>query len=154
MGRQQRSAIIAAWLAAVCLTFDAPVAYSKPIPLTLGAQATYRTIHEFRLSGYAQWAINDAVALRVQGGPALLAGRAAATALGGPVLSLDVLTWVPSIYVMGGVRGPSIRPLVQVGAELKRYVSLHTGVSLGLCGEWAGTGRFGGAVAVGGAWSF
>ena len=67
----------------------------------------------------------------------------------GPALTFDVYTWVPSLYLLGGISARDVRPLVQLGAELKRYVSLHTAMTLNVAGEWMGERDFGVFVSLG-----
>ena len=122
---------------------------AKPLPLTVGGQLGYRSVHELRLLGHVQWAWTDTFSLRVAGGPRLLAGPIKGTVAAGPVASFDVYTWVPSLYLLGGISAQDVRPLVQWGVEAKRYLSMHTGMTLGVAGEWIGKSDFGAFVSLG-----
>jgi hypothetical protein len=122
---------------------------AKPLPLTVGGQLGYRSVHELRLMGQVQWACTDTFSLRVIGGPRLLAGPVKGTVAAGPVASFDVYTWVPSLYLLGGISAQDVRPLVQMGAEVKRYLSMHTGMTMGVAGEWIGKSDFGVFVSLG-----
>lgn len=113
-------------------------AQAARLPLAVGAQLGYRTLHELRIIGEAQWALTDVLALRVRGGPGFLQGPVRGTALVGPVVGLDVLTWVPSLYVLAGVAGPHWRSAVQLGVEAQRYVSMRQALVVGVNVELQG----------------
>jgi len=142
--------LCAAALMALC---GLKTADAKPLPLTVGGQLGYRSVHELRLLGHVQWSLTDTLGLRATGGPSLLTGPIRGTVAAGPVASFDVYTWVPSLYLLGGISAQEVRPLVQMGVEVKRYVSMRTGVTLGLAGEWIGRSDFGIFVALGVAYS-
>lgn len=52
------------------------------------------------------------------------------------MLSFDVHTWVPRIYIVAGLDAVPVAPLVQMGARVKRFVSLHTGRISGVAMGW------------------
>lgn len=132
-------------------TFAPRVAAARP-PTALAGLVAYRTPKELRLLARAQFGLTQMVGLMLTGGPTVLPGAVGGTATLGPVLSLDVYTWVPRIYLVAGIDAGPVAPLVQVGAEVQRFISLRKGLVGGVAAEWSRFDHFGLVATLGLAW--
>lgn len=153
MGRLWKWPLTVSFAVCVALGSSARPARAQAPPLTFTAQAGYRSPHAWLLLGEVDWLISDTLALRARGGPALLAGPVTGIALAGVVARLDVLTWVPALFVLAGIEGPKPQPVVQLGAELMRYVSMHSGVVGSASVELGQHGRVAALITLGGRYS-
>jgi hypothetical protein len=150
--RRWRCRALMAMLLAVAYVVGVPEAQAARPPTALGGMLAYRSKDELRVLGRVQLGLTDMVGLMLTVGPTVLPGTPRATALLGPVLSFDALTWVPRIYVAGGLTaGRAVAPLAQLGVELQRFVSLHSALTLGVAGEWSGRRSLGVQVSLGAA---
>lgn len=145
--------LCSAWVL-MALMLGANPCKAKPPPLALAAHVGYRSAHQLRLVGEVQWALTDILALTLRAGPGFLMGPVNGTFMAGAVARLDALTWVPGVFVLGGMAAPHVRPTVQVGLELKRYVSLHTAWVGQIAAEWAGANNFAAVALFGASYQF
>lgn len=143
---------LGAAVAAACILLVADPCAAARSPTVLSGMVAYRTPHEVRLLGRAQVGFTQMLGGMLTLGPTLYPGAPRGTITLGPVLSLDVYTWVPRLYAVAGLELTPVTPLVQVGAEVQRFVSMHMGLTGGIAAEWSRRTGLGALITLGIAW--
>jgi hypothetical protein len=106
--------------------------------LTLGAGGLYRSPQEGRGFVLAELDVLELLGVRLEAAAGGTNYRPVGVVWAGPTLSLDVWTWAPAVFAGVGWRyGPDHALAGTVRVELRRYLSLHAGLGVGVGVEWA-----------------
>lgn len=134
--------------------------------LWLHTQDTELNTGAWRVTALVEEGLSDWLAARLEAGIQLAGEVVAPGAAGaepslfsglgtlGVVAAFDVLTWVPEVYLGGGLLvGDTWRARLVSRLGVKRYISLHTALLIQLVGEWVPDQAFYTGAAFGMTWS-
>jgi hypothetical protein len=124
-------------LALVLTAASGNIAMAHAAAWTFGGAGVYRSPTEGRATAIAERDVLDYLGVRIEAAAGASAGRPVGLVWVGPTLGLDVWTWAPTLFAGIGWRSEPGGLTGTVRAEVRRYVSLHGAIGVGVGGEWA-----------------